>query len=197
MKTIKKSIDFVKKERKLKKLVDEEWKEIPYSDGKYFISNYGRVKSFFYNKPDGQILKPYTLKGFNAVGLTRTTHSRYVHKLVAITWLDQPTEGQTIVIHNDGNIRNNYYKNLRWATQEEVYKRHSEQMVERGKRLSKKELITASKLKENDVRHIKTMLRKGITQHVIAKLFKVSEMQITRIKRGENWPYVEPFPEEN
>ena len=197
MKTVNKSIDFVKKERKLKKLVDEEWKEIPESDGKYSISNYGRIKSFFYNKPDGQILKQYSMKGFNAVGLTRTSHSRYVHKLVALTWIGPPQENETMVIHIDGNIRNNFYRNLKWASQDEVLKRHSSLMIERGKKLTKKQLITASKLKENDVRHIKTMLRKGITQHVIAKLFKVSEMQITRIKRGENWPYVEPFPEEN
>jgi hypothetical protein len=180
------------KERKLRKLIDEDWKEVPGSEGKYLISNYGRIKSFFYNKTEGQILKSYSLKGFLIVGLRNVPFSRYIHKLVAYTWIGPPKDGQTNVIHLDGNIRNNYVNNLQWATKEEVYQRNSVLMTNRSKLLTKKELIKTSKLKENDVKHIKTMLNRGVTQNVIAKLFKVSEMQITRIKRGENWGHIQP-----
>jgi hypothetical protein len=180
------------KERKLRKLIDEEWKEVPGSEGKYLISNYGRIKSFFYNKTDGQILKTYSLKGFLIVGLRNAPFSRYIHKLVAYTWIGPPKDDQTNVIHLDGNIRNNYFKNLQWATKVEVYQRNSVLMTSRSKLMTKQELIKTSKLKEQDVKHIKTMLSRGVTQNVIAKLFKVSEMQITRIKRGENWGHVQP-----
>ncbi len=44
-----------------------------------------------------------------------------------------------------------------------------------------------SKLKESDVRIIKHQLDLGITGAALAKIFKVSEMQISRIKSGENW----------
>jgi hypothetical protein len=44
-----------------------------------------------------------------------------------------------------------------------------------------------TKLKQADVRIIKHQLAMGITGAVLAKTFGVSEMQISRIKRGENW----------
>jgi len=44
-----------------------------------------------------------------------------------------------------------------------------------------------TKLSVADVRIIKHQLNMGITGAVLAKSFKVSEMQISRIKRGENW----------
>ena len=47
-----------------------------------------------------------------------------------------------------------------------------------------------SKLKESDVRIIKHQLELGVPGSVLAKTFGVSEMQISRIKKGENWSYV-------
>ncbi len=47
-----------------------------------------------------------------------------------------------------------------------------------------------SKLKERDVRIIKHQLGLGITGSFLAKTFGVSEMQISRIKKGENWAEV-------
>jgi len=44
-----------------------------------------------------------------------------------------------------------------------------------------------TKLSEADVRIIKHQLRMGVSGAVLARTFKVSEMQISRIKRGENW----------
>lgn len=44
-----------------------------------------------------------------------------------------------------------------------------------------------TKLSESDVRIIKHQLAMGIPGAVLARTFKVSEMQISRIKRGENW----------
>jgi hypothetical protein len=45
----------------------------------------------------------------------------------------------------------------------------------------------ASKLKESDVRIIKHQLTLGISGSILARTFGVSEMQISRIKHGENW----------
>jgi hypothetical protein len=44
-----------------------------------------------------------------------------------------------------------------------------------------------TKLKPADVRIIKHQLAMGITGAVLAKTFGVSEMQISRIKKGDNW----------
>lgn len=43
------------------------------------------------------------------------------------------------------------------------------------------------KLTSEDVKHIKKQIRKGIPLNKIGYLFGVSEMQINRIKTGENW----------
>lgn len=45
----------------------------------------------------------------------------------------------------------------------------------------------ASKLKAKDVRIIKHQLELGVPGSVLARTFNVSEMQISRIKNGENW----------
>jgi len=38
---------------------------------------------------------------------------------------------------------------------------------------------------------LKSMLQRGVVQAKIAKMFCISEMQVTRIKRGENWGHVQ------
>ena len=48
----------------------------------------------------------------------------------------------------------------------------------------------ASKLKLSDVRIIKHQLALGVAGSVLARNFGVSEMQISRIKNGENWTEV-------
>jgi hypothetical protein len=48
----------------------------------------------------------------------------------------------------------------------------------------------ASKLKPSDVRIIKHQLALGISGAILAKTFGVSEMQISRIRHGENWTKV-------
>ncbi len=47
-----------------------------------------------------------------------------------------------------------------------------------------------AKLKEMDVRIIKHQLNMGIPGAILAREFGVSEMQISRIKKGENWTEV-------
>lgn len=47
-----------------------------------------------------------------------------------------------------------------------------------------------SKLKISDVRIIKHQLAMGVSGSILARTFGVSEMQISRIKKGENWSKV-------
>tara|TARA_B100000809_G_scaffold31540_1_gene27455 strand:+ start:2740 stop:3531 length:792 start_codon:yes stop_codon:yes gene_type:complete len=46
---------------------------------------------------------------------------------------------------------------------------------------------TNSKLNKEDIKHIKKYIKKGVPLRRIGQLFCVSEMQINRIKTGENW----------
>lgn len=179
----------LEKSKRIRKLDDEEWKVVPNSNDKYWVSNYGRVKSFVVNKKEGALLKNAVVKNFRFVNLTfngkhKTT---FVHKLVGTVWLQKPSDKHTIVTHLDRNLKNNHVSNLQWLTPEEAGKRNGEffKKIFGGKKLLGERHHT--KLKEQDVVQLKKMLQRGIPQSKIAKLFCISEMQVTRIKRGENW----------
>ncbi len=184
--------------RKLRKLEDEEWKIIPDTNNRYQISNYGRIKSFAYNKKDGQILKCSVINGFKMVQITTNKgHSRsYVHKLVAQVWIPKPSDKHTFVTHLDGKLLNNHISNLEWHTRESLTEKHRELEKQKDISVKRKRIQRNSKLNESDISLLKSMLERGAVQSTIAKLFCISEMQVTRIKRGENWGHVKPFPEE-
>ncbi len=171
--------------RKLKKLEDEIWRIIPDSNERYQVSNYGRIKSFAYNKKDGQILNCFVINGFKQVQINTKKSKRkfYVHKLVAQIWISKPSNKHNFVTHLDGNLKNNHISNLEWHTRKTLTEKHREF----GNR---KRVIKNSKLNESDISHLKSMLERGIVQSKIAKLFCISEMQVTRIKRGENWGHI-------
>jgi len=56
-----------------------------------------------------------------------------------------------------------------------------------GEKFSQPKVVRYSKLKKTDVRIIKHQLAIGISGSILAKHFNVSEMQISRIRNGENW----------
>ena len=176
------------RERKLKKIEDEVWKALPGSEDRYFISNYGRIKSFVYDKINGKFMHYSQIKGFYTINmrLYGVQKTYLVHKLTAQAFVLKTSSECTHVIHLDWNPKNNYFKNLEWVTREVSYLRVSNYLREKNRNNPIK-LITYSKLKAEDVKHIKSMLSRGVRQNLIAKMFCISEMQITRIKRGENW----------
>lgn len=178
-------------QRRLRKLEDELWKEIPFADFKYEVSSYGRVRSYCQNA-EGKILNPSQIGGFKVVSLKSLSKSKHylVHKLVAEMFVEKASSDQTVVIHLDWNKANNHYTNLQWSTKAESYKRMHKRLQEERKKKGK--VVTYSKLKKEEVALIKSMLERGVKQKLIAKMFCVSEMQITRIKRGENWKEIEP-----
>ncbi|MCF6171747.1 MAG: NUMOD4 motif-containing HNH endonuclease [Bacteroidales bacterium] len=181
--------------RKLRKIEDEEWRFVPASGKRYQVSNYGRVKSFVNNKKDGQVLKCALINGFKLVQLNTEKFKRkvYVHKLVAEIWLPKPSDKHTFVTHLDGNLKNNQVANLEWHTRESLVERHREMAKKKYGDARNPGAIKNSKLEESDIMLLKSMLQRGVVQAKIAKLFRISEMQVTRIKRGENWGHVQPL----
>jgi len=178
--------------RKLRKIDDEEWKDIPNTNGMYQVSNYGRVKSFMYNKEDGHILKGGFVKKYRnlQIRINNKPKTVMVHKLVAEAWIPKPSSEHTIVSHIDKNQINNHISNLRWQTEEETRKINGELYSNYYKYRRPPLIITNSKLKANDIVLLKTMLQRGVPQVQIAKMFCISEMQVTRIKRGINWGHI-------
>jgi len=176
------------RDKKLRKIDDEIWKDINDTNGKYQVSNYGRVKSFCYDKTNGKVLKPGNIRGFFNVTLRMggMPRSFLVHKLTAEGFIPKDSRNQNVVIHLDWNKQNNHVSNLQWVSKDESYKRMFKKFLDDYKK-SNKIIRRNAKLKPEDVKLLKSMLKRGVKQNVIAKLFAISEMQVTRIKRNENW----------
>lgn len=96
----------------------EVWVNISGYNGKYQISNLGRVKSFKYKQPY-LLCQEANSKGYLRVTLHRhgRRHRVFVHRLVAQYFVpnDDPLTKNT-VDHIDGNKLRNMYDNLQWLS---------------------------------------------------------------------------------
>lgn len=115
-----------------------------------------------------------------------------IHRMVARCFMKAPTSKQTVLAHLDFDKLNNRVENLKWMTPEENYPHRLnypsviKEMQER--RFNRK---GSTKLTVEQVMMIKKLLNEGKPVKNMVKKFKVSEMQIYRIKWGENWGDIE------
>ena len=180
----------------IRNLWQEEWKDILFDDKisikeRFKISNYGRVINC--KQENVFLTKEVFINGYQTISLkqevNKKTTSRYVHKLVAQHFLEKENDEQIFVIHLDYNKKNNVTDNLKWATKREKelhqfnHPNWEEVVKKRGRNIGK--------LTEGKVKIIKRQLKNKRTRiTMIAKRFGVSDMQIHRIKSGENWSHV-------
>ncbi|MBE0390306.1 hypothetical protein HNQ02_002667 [Flavobacterium sp. 7E] len=184
---------------------NEEFKEITIEDKlrlRYAVSNKGRLISFvddmrFARELRGGMTDGYRLfkyKQYNE-GVVKNKHL-FIYKLVAEYFIPKTSEDQVHILHLDRKRDNDDYRNLKWATAEEMaqHTRESPYVKQARLNLVKHNLESnGSKLTITKVMLIKKILaRPGQTTRLkmIAKQFGVSEMQIRRIKSGENWSQV-------
>lgn len=98
----------------------EIWKDIPNYEGRYQISNYGRVYSHFHDR----ILTPKTCgRGYQGITLSHKGKKQrfYIHRLVAACFLSKPQNKECEVNHIDFNKQNNCVSNLEWTTREQNF----------------------------------------------------------------------------
>ena len=180
----------------IRNLWNEEWKNIQFDEKiaakeKFKISNYGRIIN---SKKEKQFLRKQTfINGYETISLKQEINnkstSRYVHKLVAQHFLEKQSEEQKYVIHLDYDKKNNILENLKWATKRE--KELHQFNNPNWENVVKKRSRNIGKLTEGKVKIIKRQLKNNRTRiTMIAKRFGVSDMQIHRIKSGENWSHV-------
>jgi len=95
----------------------ELWKDIPGYEGRYKVSNTGKVKSFLKNKENGSVLVPEFARGYPSVGLCDGKRKKTVsiHRLVALAFVPNP-HNYNEVNHKDENKQNNNADNLEWCS---------------------------------------------------------------------------------
>lgn len=94
----------------------EIWKDITGLEGRYKISNKGRVMSI---KPGGNIImKPYLKDGYYRINLRDNGKivRKKIHRLVAKEFIDKP---DLCINHKDLDKTNNTVENLEWVTSRE------------------------------------------------------------------------------
>ena len=173
----------------------EEWKEIIFDDNiseneKFKISNYGRIINCKLDKEF--LVKEYFINGYQNLPVKQKKNgkhtSRYVHRLVAEHFLEK-NDGEEYVIHLNYDKTDNRVENLKWATKREKELHQFSNPNWEG--VIKKRNKKIGKLSEGKVKIIKRQLKNNRTRiNMIAKRFGVSDTQIHRIKKGENWSSV-------
>lgn len=121
-------------------------------------------------------------------------HHFLVHRMVATYFLPKPKPNAVLVAHLDFDKLNNKASNLKWMTSDEnrIHQNNSPFVIaeKKNRKNATRPRDKGLKLTSTQVMHIKHQLKRERPVKQIAKQFKISEMQIWRIKSGENWSHV-------
>lgn len=172
--------------------MEELWKDIPGYEGRYQVSNLGRVKSLprvalwhhrsgtvFPRRVAGRILKPGRMPcGHLSVVLGHGKPGSPVHHLVMLAFVGPRPAGMDIC-HNNGDPADNRLENLRYDTRRENLL--DEYRANRGSRTS----FTC-----DQVLDIKNRLAQGEQGARIARDYGVTPSAISAIKTGRSFSWL-------
>ncbi len=176
----------------IKNYWNEKWKDVKFDENiseheNFKISNYGRIINC--TTEDEFLVKKYFINGYQNLPLKQKVNgkstSRYVHKLVAQHFLEQ-NDG-VFAIHLNYDKTDNRIVNLKWATKKE---KEVHQFTNPEFKKIRRSNPSITKLTETKVKLIKKKINdpnRRTRMKMIAKRFGISEMQLYRIKKGENW----------
>ena len=170
------------------------WKDIKGYEGKYIISNCGKVKSIISGRVLVQTKERYkrVTLCFNGKKTNKT-----VHRIVAEHFVENPDK-KPQVNHIDGNAWNNRSSNLEWCTQSEnmlhAYQiglqKPSEYQKRRASEANLGESHHHSKIKDSDVLEIRKLYESGYTQQKIADMFPISRGNVSDIVNLKTWKHI-------
>lgn len=193
----------------IKSYWDEEWKTVDLSQdklrNKYDISNYGRIVSYRKKREDGKVLKGSLVDGYpvfrykqfyrNGGEVTVKNKQIFIHKLVNEYFGKPKKEDDRYVIHLDYNKMNNHTANLEWATKREMelHQQKNPNVLKARELRKERKPYKGHKLNATQVKRLKKKIfdpNRKTRLKILAKQFNISEMQLYRIKSGENWSHV-------
>lgn len=171
--------------------MEEIWKDINGFEGKYIVSNTGRVKSisrFIQNHTKLQLLPDRILKpsagshGYYVVSLSGKTE--LLHRLIAAAFIPNP-ENKKTVNHKNTVKTDNSLDNLEWMTYSENVKHAVDlgiNVTVRGEHHSK------TTLTKDQVLNIRQIYSSGKTsQYKLADMYNVSRSCIKSITSNRTW----------
>lgn len=139
-----------------------------------------------------KITKSYKSKYRKSEKNRKKSFSNLVHRLVALHFVEKKTEDHNLVAHLDYDKLNNHHSNLKWMTRaENVQHQLGSPFVVKSKiKALNSGRVTRSKLTTSQVSILKKRMNEGISLRELAKRYPITETQLLRIKRGENWAKV-------
>lgn len=149
----------------------EQWKQSDFADGRYIISNLGRI----INTTTGGFVKPMiNNSGYYKLSNSFTKTNCYVHREVAKLFIGEIPEG-FIVNHKDGNKLNNSVYNLEIISQSDN-RNHALQILRHGR----------IKLYDTDKDNILKLYNSGVKIVRIAELYNVSRSAMGKFIKRNN-----------
>lgn len=170
--------------------INEIFKPIAGYEGKYEVSNHGRVKSIGgkFRLAGDSFIGAVDKLGYVATTLRQDGRRLCirVHTLVANAFLSKPESNEPLCVnHIDGDKANNRVDNLEWAT----FRENNEHAVSTGLHNLKGEKHPVAKLSESDVLEIRE-LYKTCSQRYIAERFNVKRRHLSDVITGKCWGHL-------
>lgn len=162
--------------------LSEEWRDIKGFEGRYFVSNLGRIKTKrgirkFITTHDGYDRVVLYTKSPNKITIN-------VHKVVAQSFIPNP-HNKPQINHLNGNKKDNRACNLEWCTAKEN--------IDHAIKIGLIDTSDKTNFIRNSILSIDMVLKiynDNSMQKDIAKKYNVSKMTINDIKTGRTWSHV-------
>lgn len=177
----------------------EEWRDVPGYEGKYQVSNFGRVKSlarFVLNgnkhwQPERIFKKYLNNRGYEELKLykgNREFKNVQLHRLVAQAFIPNPNNYPQIN-HIDGNPENSRVENLEWCTNS-MNTKHAYDTGLKDPKNYKGSANCNAKLTDEQVINIRLDRKNGMSISEVSIKYGIRKNHVGLISNGHIWKHL-------